>query len=379
MASIKTGSIVADISGKIGNEIYSRNRAGLYVRSFTSPVQPNSVYQLAARQLVIDANLAWNNLSELDYSNWLRFSENFKTSYFNDSRLSVDPRSFFIKCYIYKNRTAVGGNPIPEFPTNLGFESVDIDFSDPIEPRVILNGGSNNSAFAALLYSDIPQSPGVRSLNSIQKLFYGVTDYIQGTPLNPSDLYTDRFAGWPVLETKRMFFQAKIIHKNSGLKVGQGWNNKLKDFTPDPYTLGYPAGDGAAQTIRHQRASLVTTTLAGTIFGISLKQSTTGGNIQVGIYAKSGANATTLLASSNSLPVGPAGVTTYYPLTSPFAAAAATSYFIGAVKDTNSLSLMTLGGPTHRYDPGAQYPLQNPFGTQVSQPHNMSFSCEVVP
>ena len=51
MATIKTSALVADIRGKVGGNIFSRNRGGAYVRMFTAPVNPSSTKQAAIRGL----------------------------------------------------------------------------------------------------------------------------------------------------------------------------------------------------------------------------------------------------------------------------------------------------------------------------------------
>lgn len=70
MANIRTGSIVADIRGKVGDEIYSRNRGGAYVKAFTSPVQPETALQVTNETLTADAVAAWQALTDAERMKW---------------------------------------------------------------------------------------------------------------------------------------------------------------------------------------------------------------------------------------------------------------------------------------------------------------------
>lgn len=80
MANIRTGSIVADIRGKVGTEIYSRNRGGAYVKNYVSPIQPNSIAQMTQRGMMATAVAAWQALSDPERQLWLNAALKAPTS-----------------------------------------------------------------------------------------------------------------------------------------------------------------------------------------------------------------------------------------------------------------------------------------------------------
>lgn len=60
MANVKTSALISDISGKVGGNIFARNRSGLCVRAFAKPVNPNSALQQAVRAAVANLSNEWS-------------------------------------------------------------------------------------------------------------------------------------------------------------------------------------------------------------------------------------------------------------------------------------------------------------------------------
>jgi len=75
MAVIKTGSIVADIRGKIGDEVYTRGQGGAAVRSIGTWAQPDTDLQLAVRAIMVTLSGAWSStLSEDQREQWRAYA-----------------------------------------------------------------------------------------------------------------------------------------------------------------------------------------------------------------------------------------------------------------------------------------------------------------
>ena len=75
MASILTSSVVADIRGKVGTEVYSRNHYGAFVRSVGVWDQPDTARQLAARDIMIFVAPAWSaTLTEQQRADWRSYA-----------------------------------------------------------------------------------------------------------------------------------------------------------------------------------------------------------------------------------------------------------------------------------------------------------------
>lgn len=234
MALIATGSIVADISGKVGDNIYSRNRAGPYVKKYAQPVQPDSTYQITARNAIASANVAWSALSDLEYKAYVAFTTLYQKSTFNGSSRNPDPKAFFIGNHVNKTFAGDPGTPKPVFPSSLGFEKMSVTIPDATSIFFKLFGGVSNSDFAAIFYSTTPKALGVRSINTVQQVYFHAIDYLPGVFYPLWVIWNSRFPGGMTPATERVFGSVRVIHKASGVLVGRAWESSIVSGTaPD--------------------------------------------------------------------------------------------------------------------------------------------------
>lgn len=106
MANIRTGSIVSDIRGKVGSEIYSRNRGGAYVKAYSGYTENWNARQIASQTALTAANSLWQSLTESERRQWDTFANSFDaSSYFVNKRFSG--RTLFIKLTFQKDITLV--------------------------------------------------------------------------------------------------------------------------------------------------------------------------------------------------------------------------------------------------------------------------------
>lgn len=81
MAKIKFGAMVNDARGSVDGIVYSKNQYGGYARVKTSPVQPRSNYQVAARAIFGALSTAYSNtLSDAQRAAWKLFAANNPTT-----------------------------------------------------------------------------------------------------------------------------------------------------------------------------------------------------------------------------------------------------------------------------------------------------------
>lgn len=75
MAIIKAGSLVADIRGKVGTNVFSRNQGGAIVRDVGTWVQPDNENQVAIRAAIEALSKAWSStLSEAQRGTWKAYA-----------------------------------------------------------------------------------------------------------------------------------------------------------------------------------------------------------------------------------------------------------------------------------------------------------------
>ena len=67
---MKFGAIVVDGRGKIGGHVASKNRAGAYLRTKVTPVNPQTSFQLGVRNRFTGLSQGWRGLTEAQRISW---------------------------------------------------------------------------------------------------------------------------------------------------------------------------------------------------------------------------------------------------------------------------------------------------------------------
>lgn len=113
----KFGSIVVDARGKIGGHVASKNRSGNYFRTKTTPVNPRSVAQQAARALLTTFSQGFRGLSSAQRAAWNNAVALFaKSDIFGDLR---NPSGANLYTKLNTNLGIVGIAPITSPPQSL--------------------------------------------------------------------------------------------------------------------------------------------------------------------------------------------------------------------------------------------------------------------
>lgn len=119
MAVIRTGSIVSDIRGSVGDETYSRNKGGLYVRARVDPAQPASAERDLRQAALTAISQHWSaSLTSAQRVSW----RGYAAQHFLPNRWgTLSPRSgyvHFVRCNFqhYRVLAAVAFNTPPAQP-----------------------------------------------------------------------------------------------------------------------------------------------------------------------------------------------------------------------------------------------------------------------
>lgn len=117
MAVIKPGSIVADIRGRVGDNVFTRTQGGATVRSVGSWVQPDSDPQVLCRDTIEALSIGWSStLTAAQRSAWKSYAE----LYPRPNRWGTLTQSSGYLAYIRHNAYAArtdGGIPYHDAPS----------------------------------------------------------------------------------------------------------------------------------------------------------------------------------------------------------------------------------------------------------------------
>jgi len=88
MAKIKLGAIVVGMSGKLGGHVFATNKGGAYMRTKTTPNNPQTSYQSAVRATFAQISSAWSSLTAAQRASWNSAVDSFKkTDIFGDLKV----------------------------------------------------------------------------------------------------------------------------------------------------------------------------------------------------------------------------------------------------------------------------------------------------
>lgn len=76
MARIIGGSMIGELSGKLGGNVFARNKSGAYIRQYVIPVNPNTEAQIAARTSFGTVSSSYHALNSVEKNQWQSFAQN---------------------------------------------------------------------------------------------------------------------------------------------------------------------------------------------------------------------------------------------------------------------------------------------------------------
>lgn len=87
MAKIKFGMMMTDASGKLGGQVFSKNRGGSYVRTKVTPTNPQTSAQSTIRGIFASISSRWSSLTEAQRNSFNGFVQAYaRTDIFGDLR-----------------------------------------------------------------------------------------------------------------------------------------------------------------------------------------------------------------------------------------------------------------------------------------------------
>jgi len=70
MAKVQFGGGISGMSGKLGGNVFARNKGGAYTRNWVRPTNPSTVAQQNQRNLLALKSAAWRNLTDSQRDSW---------------------------------------------------------------------------------------------------------------------------------------------------------------------------------------------------------------------------------------------------------------------------------------------------------------------
>lgn len=192
MAKVKFGMMMTDASGKLGGQVFSKNKAGSYVRTKVTPANPQTSYQSGVRALFGGLSAQWGTLTDAQRASWINAVDDFKkTNVFGDLKAPTGKALFqrLNNNLLQSGQTVINEAPQVEAPASL--TNVVASYS-AVDSMLTLEADGDATGSQIQIWATPPLSPGTTFFKNRVR----VIDYAVGaasTSINITELYTDRF------------------------------------------------------------------------------------------------------------------------------------------------------------------------------------------
>lgn len=215
MAKILTTAIVADIRNKLNGSVFSKNRYGAYVRTKVTPVNPQTVYQAAARNNLATWSASWRSLDESQRQAWIAAAVNFPfTDIFGNSKI-LSGSALYVK--LNTNIANVGGSALSDPPSPIALSPISSITLTAAETGGVVSlayvMGSTDANDILVVDATPLINPGISFVKNKYRYLVDVAS-TTASPLVLTPVYAARFSA-PVADQK-IFVRARIVNKLTG-------------------------------------------------------------------------------------------------------------------------------------------------------------------
>lgn len=207
-----SGFGATDGRGKIGGHVASKNRSGAYARTKVTPVNPQTLFQQLARNLLTSFSQGWRALTQAQRDAWDGATPDFaKSDIFGDQRT---PTGKNLYTALNINLSNAGQTVItdPPLPTGAGTVLAGALTVVNAGAKSIVHSGST-AGHTILVFATPGVSPGKKFVKGDYRLI-GTFAGAAASPFVATTAYNARF-GQPAAGT-RVSFKLQSVNDNTG-------------------------------------------------------------------------------------------------------------------------------------------------------------------
>lgn len=214
---MKWGALVVDGRGKIGGHVASKNRAGAYLRTKVTPVNPQTTFQSAVRSIFTALSQAWRALTQAQRNAWDSAVSNFtSTDIFGDIKTPTG-KNLYLKLNANLDIVSVAAISSPPLPAGAGsVDSLSVVVDESASTAIVTFTPAPVPANTAFILEATAQvSPG-RSFLKNEYRILTVLDAAQASPFAAGALYETRFGN--IVAGLKIGFRLTPVNKTTGEK-----------------------------------------------------------------------------------------------------------------------------------------------------------------
>ena len=215
MAKVKFTAVVADMRNKLNGSVFARNRGGAYVRTKVTPLNPQSVRQVAARNLLTSLAQGFRSLSQTQITAWNEAVTQWQTTdVFGDL---VSPTGLALYVRLNSNISNGGGSLISTPPAPVGAAALtDLSLVADISTEqfeITFDPATVPADHSLYIESTAMLSPGINNANSRFR-YIGVYGASTSSPIDAFSRQTGKFGA--LVAGQKVYVRCKFININTG-------------------------------------------------------------------------------------------------------------------------------------------------------------------
>ena len=192
MAKIKFGMMMTDARGKLGGHVFSKNKAGSYIRTKVTPTNPQTAAQSYARSLFASISASWSSLSESVRAAWNNSVQDWaRTDVFGDLK---NPTGKALFQRLNNQAQSAGLSAVTEPPAKVEMPSdiVSEVAVDTTLSTITLTGAYATTGMQVVISATPVLSDGTRFVKNKLRQIYAV-DAASVVPADLYSAYVDKF------------------------------------------------------------------------------------------------------------------------------------------------------------------------------------------
>jgi len=220
MASILLGGIIADIRGKLGALVFSRNKGGAYIRNNTVPINPATPLQEVLRSIFTNLVIAWREvLTPAERDAWAVYGENVTVK----NRVGEDITLTGFNHYMRSNtpRIQSGLTRVDAAPATFSLADQDATLaftaSEATQDMSVVfddtKPWASEDDAALIVYAGIPVDPTVNFFKGPWRLSAAIPGNL-AVPITSPQVLTEPY---PVVELQRQTIYGRISRADGRL------------------------------------------------------------------------------------------------------------------------------------------------------------------
>lgn len=162
MAKIKFGAMMVDASGKLGGQVFSKNRGGAYIRTKATPLNPQTTAQMTIRGIFASISSTWSALLESQRATFNNFVSDYaRTDIFGDLR-NPSGKNLYQRLNQNLAISAQAGINVCVSPSEVPFANLANALGDVSNAEFLIGTNGNTTGSKVVIWATAPLSQGTR-------------------------------------------------------------------------------------------------------------------------------------------------------------------------------------------------------------------------